>query len=402
MRVLLSCYACEPNRGSEPSVGWNWAVHLARHCEVTVITRRNNRDLIERECLKNPDTNKVQWRYHDLNNWLTWLKKKSRAHRLYYLLWQRALEKKLLNSQANEHFDIVHHLTFASYRYSTAIGQFPAIRIWGPVGGAEFTPWNLLPWDAPGALVAECVRNLQTSCRGQLSQAQGYDVILSSTYETQGLLSEAGYPSRLMPTIGIEAATLTEAPRRYTHSNGLSLLFIGNLQHLKGIHFVLRALARISSVKLTIVGSGPYEAQLRKLTRKLALNDRVIFTGFIPQRELPELHRRHDVFVFPSLHDSGGMALLEVMAAGMPSITLACGGPRVLTDESCGFQIPVTNEQEIVSSIIKAVNCYVGNPELRAQHGAAAIERVRRHFLWEEKAKAMVKIYHEAIDRAER
>lgn len=398
MRVLLSCYACEPNRGSEPSVGWNWSVHLARHCEVTVVTRENNRDLIERECLKNTDANKIQWRYHDLDDRLMWLKKKFRAHRLYYLLWQNALEKKLLNSQTNEHFDIVHHLTFASYRYSTAIGRLPAIRIWGPVGGAEFTPWHLLPWDAPRTLAAECVRNLQTSGRGHLSQARRYDIILSSTHETQELLSKAGYPSRLMPTIGIEAAALSEAPQRYIHSNGLSLLFIGNLQHLKGIHFVLRALAQIPSAKLTIVGSGSYEIQLRKLTRKLALNDRVIFTGFIPQNELPELHQSHDVFAFPSLHDSGGMALLEAMAAGMPSITLACGGPRVLADESCGFQIPVTNEREIVSSIAKAITHYADSPELRAQHATAAIERVRKHFLWEEKAKAMIRVYHEAMD----
>ena len=47
LKVLLSAYACEPDRGSEPEVGWQWAVHLARRHDVTVVTRSNNRGPIE-------------------------------------------------------------------------------------------------------------------------------------------------------------------------------------------------------------------------------------------------------------------------------------------------------------------------------------------------------------------
>ena len=49
LKILYSAYACEPGRGSEPGVGWHWAVETARlgH-EVWVITRANNRGVIER------------------------------------------------------------------------------------------------------------------------------------------------------------------------------------------------------------------------------------------------------------------------------------------------------------------------------------------------------------------
>ena len=47
LRILLSAYACEPDRGSEPGVGWNWVRHLAREHEVWVITRSNNRGIID-------------------------------------------------------------------------------------------------------------------------------------------------------------------------------------------------------------------------------------------------------------------------------------------------------------------------------------------------------------------
>ena len=44
LNVLLSAYACEPGQGSEPEVGWQWALNLAKFHEVTVITRANNRE----------------------------------------------------------------------------------------------------------------------------------------------------------------------------------------------------------------------------------------------------------------------------------------------------------------------------------------------------------------------
>ena len=48
LKILLSAYACEPNKGSEPEVGWKWATTLPRlgH-EVYVVTRSNNKENIQ-------------------------------------------------------------------------------------------------------------------------------------------------------------------------------------------------------------------------------------------------------------------------------------------------------------------------------------------------------------------
>ncbi len=47
MKVLVSAYACEPGKGSEPGAGWNWVVAAARQHELCVLTRANNRESIE-------------------------------------------------------------------------------------------------------------------------------------------------------------------------------------------------------------------------------------------------------------------------------------------------------------------------------------------------------------------
>ena len=45
LKVLLSAYACEPNKGSEPGVGWNWLIEIAKlNHKVTVITRSNKKN----------------------------------------------------------------------------------------------------------------------------------------------------------------------------------------------------------------------------------------------------------------------------------------------------------------------------------------------------------------------
>lgn len=398
-QILLSAYSCEPNKSSEPGVGWNWALHLADRCDVTVVTRKNNQVPIERECESNPTAAKIRWIYHDLNKELLKLKRLFKIHRIYYFLWQRSLEERLLELCGKQRFDIVQHLTFASYRYPTAISRLPCRRIWGPVGGAEFTPWNLLPGNSPSELVHECIRNFQTRKVLRNPKIANFDLILSSTHETQSLLSRSGFVSQLIPTIGIGEEALAVAPPNLQKSNVLRLLYVGNLQHLKGIHFVIEALALCKFAHFTIVGSGPYEQSLRRLVARCNVTERVTFTGFIPQWELQDIHRRHDVFVFPSLHDSGGIALLEAMASGMPSIVLACGGPRILSNSECGFQIAATNHSKIVSDIAARMKIYFEHPDLRLQHGQAALHRVGQHFLWKKKAETILKIYERLLGR---
>jgi len=67
MKVLMSAYACEPNKGSEPGIGWNWVLETARlgH-EVWVLTRANNRANIETELAKLPPIKNLKFLYYDL------------------------------------------------------------------------------------------------------------------------------------------------------------------------------------------------------------------------------------------------------------------------------------------------------------------------------------------------
>ena len=47
-KILISAYACEPNKGSEPEVGWQWIYQLSNYYEIWVLTKGNNKDTIEK------------------------------------------------------------------------------------------------------------------------------------------------------------------------------------------------------------------------------------------------------------------------------------------------------------------------------------------------------------------
>lgn len=79
---LMSAYACEPGEGSEPGVGWNWAIELAKKHNVIVITRENNRDKIETEYSKEQYPNLLFY-YCDVPRYLSFWKKGQKGVHLY-------------------------------------------------------------------------------------------------------------------------------------------------------------------------------------------------------------------------------------------------------------------------------------------------------------------------------
>ena len=87
LRILVSAYACEPGKGSEPAVGWNWVCQMARFHDVWVLTRRNNRPPIQAE-LDGRLAPSLHFVYFDLPYWARFWKRSTFGLRLYYCLWQ--------------------------------------------------------------------------------------------------------------------------------------------------------------------------------------------------------------------------------------------------------------------------------------------------------------------------
>ena len=104
MKVLLSSYACEPNKGAGPGECWYWVFDFARlgH-EVWLITPTKNRPAIDAEFFRMKALDKLHFISCDPPNWLKWWTKGTRA------LWQRSAFQVAQAEQARRSFDRVHH-----------------------------------------------------------------------------------------------------------------------------------------------------------------------------------------------------------------------------------------------------------------------------------------------------
>jgi glycosyltransferase involved in cell wall biosynthesis len=402
LRILLSAYACEPDKGSEPGLGWDLVMGLAQVADVHVVTRANNRRPTEEALSRISRQHVPIFHYFDLPEACLRFKRLTRSHRWYYNVWQQRVQPLVRQVILENRLEVAHHATFASFRYSTAVCGHGVPVVWGPVGGAEQTPWNLLPWKYPVSLRYELLRNLSntiflSTARRQARHWNQYSAVLASTRETQSMFASAGIRAKLMPAIGLGEPSNVS---RKSAPGALRLLFVGPLHYLKGVQFVIDALAGTEDICLTVVGSGPFESKLRELARRRHVQDKVRFTGQMPQAELKNMYVSHAVFVFPSLHDSGGMAVLEAMNSELPVICLDCGGPALSVSDRCGFKIPLGSRHSITLGIRNAIRQYQDDRSLVEKHGRAARERIKSDYTWPAKIDALLDIYRQVLEES--
>ena len=400
MHILLSAYACEPGRGSEPAIGWGWALALARAGHrVTVLTRSSNRPAIERADALTGGL-PLRFVYCDLPPWARRWKKGRRGVHLYYLLWQWLAYRRARALHGADPFDRVHHVTFVSVRQPSFMGGLGVPFVFGPVAGGERVPrWLLgsLGWRAHAyerwrdALTRLAMRD--PLVRRTLRQA----VAIYVTSEQTAALIPPRYRRKSRTRLAIGWASWEKDPEPDTErepppSDGhFRVLYVGALLMWKGPHLALRAYARAfgsrPDASLTIAGSGLAAAALERLAAELALGDRVRWTGQLPRAKLWRLYRENDVLLFPSLRDSGGMVVLEALAHGVPAICLDLAGPGMIVDETCGVAIAAgdRDEDEIVESLAEALRRLARDPALRDRLARGGRRRVKA-LTWEGKA----------------
>jgi len=340
MKVLLSAYSCEPNKGSEPGIGWRWALEVARmgH-EVRVLTRAYNRASIEQELIQASFVSNIKFFYYDQPLLSGWLRKGNRGSYLYYFIWQWGAYRLARKVHKKEKFDQVHHVTFGSIRLPSFMGNLGIPFIFGPVAGGERAPWRLRMGYGWRGWIKDGLRDLSNlliridpMVRRTFRQAER---IYVTSKETLSLLPRKYRQKGIVQlAIGFHSSELTAAPEQYSPgpitNSSFKVLYVGRVLFWKGMCLGLAAFARLiekrPDAQLTIVGSGPDQQRWRALAKNLGVGERVEWLHWVDRKELPALYVAHDVFLFPSLHDSGGMVVLEAMSYGLPIVCLDLGG----------------------------------------------------------------------------
>lgn len=386
MKLLISAYACAPNRGSEHGSAWNWTSEAARLGEdVTVLVSPAHRDAILAATQRDPALQRIRWLFPEVAFWPLQQGKEPVWERTYNLLWQREALRVARALHREQPFDLVHHLTWGGVRAPTFLGTLGAPLIIGPVGGGETSPAGLRDRMPLRGRFLESVRDLSNATielnpivRQGLRKA---GVIFARTADTKNLLSP---PLRAKTYVQMELGVMPTqigAPRPVRQAPR-KLLYAGRLLYWKGVHIAVEAMAQLvpnmPDAQLTIVGNGPEEARLKTEIAQRGLGANITFVSWMPQEQFLRLYDTHDLFIFPSLHDSTGWVVLESFCKGLPVACLNLGGPKDIVTPKCGIIVDTQglDTSGVAARLAEELRLLLADPERLTALSAGAIARV--------------------------
>jgi glycosyltransferase involved in cell wall biosynthesis/thymidylate kinase len=398
--VLVAAYACEPGRGSEPGVGWNMCQAISREHNAWVITRKNNREHIERALAQHPNPH-LHFRYADLPYWARFWKRGGRGIRTYYYLWQFAAWREARRLMRHVQFDLAHHVTFVNSYLFSFLTLLPLPFVWGPIGAHPKWPAGL-----ESSLTALLMNRLRYASQQLLRVIDPlYWLCVYRARLIIGINPDVGrqFPVCLLgrarfvshTAVGVEH-DFTEIGIKRSDGNAIRVLTMGRLVPMKGFHLAIRAHSELvrsePGARLVIVGDGPEKPRLEQLAAGLGVAANVEFVAWLPRHEAMSMMRQADVFLFPSL-EGAGMVVLEAMAHELPVICLDFGGPGDMVTRDCGFAVMVGHLNDTVTRLGVALTTLARDRSMRLRMGTAAKRHVTQNYLWRDRHEVIRQWY---------
>ncbi len=141
--------------------------------------------------------------------------------------------------------------------------------------------------------------------------------------------------------------------------DGVVIGSLGRLTAIKGHRVLLEAFAmvrrRVANAWLLLVGDGEERIALQTLVRELGVEHHTVFAGW--RDDIAEVLGGMDIFVFPSINEGMGKALVEAMYAGVPCVATNVGGiPELIRHEQEGLLVAPAAPQELTDGVLRLLN----------------------------------------------
>ena len=233
------------------------------------------------------------------------------------------------------------------------------------------------------------------------------DKIIANSHYTKDLVLKLGDYSQkievINPALDLKKypkIDKAEARRKLGLKDKKIILTVGRLVKRKGHDLIIKSLPkvcnRVSDLLYIIVGSGPYEKELKNLVKKFGLKDKVRFEGRVGDKVLSYYYASSDLFCMPSrmIKEEGsvegfGIVYLEASLYEKPVLGGRTGGVEdAVVDGETGILVDLENVNEIAQALIRLLT----NQELSNKLGVQGRERVLKDFDWDKQIKKIGKI----------
>lgn len=382
-RVLISAYACSPDRGSECAVGWNCVREIARAVDARVLCQDGAfGEEIRRYLARHGPIPGLEFVYIAKTPVVQRLMRFPGLYYLGYHEWQKAAFRKARELQAASSFDLVHQLNLCSFREPGLLGRLGPPFLWGSWGGTGNYPWRFLGEAGLVDGLVEATRGVVNRLQLRLSPAirRGCREAVGLLANNSGTIHDFERTHRVRPELlsvsGIHLpGPLPSATGRQT-GDPFRILWAGRLETIKALSLLIRALPQLSfPVQVHVLGEGRCLARWQALARRLGVAGRIRWLGWLPHAAALAEYRQADVLVFTSLRDSCPLVIPEALAAGLPVICLDHMGMADQVTEQCGIKIAVTSPARVARDLAAALTALHDNPARREHLARAARDR---------------------------
>ena len=391
-------------------MGWNWCVHLAKHCEVYVITEDEFCNPIEAavpllEQGRNlhfhylPVTERVRRMCWNQGDWRFYY---------YYKRWQRRAADVAREICQRERVDVLHQLNMLGFRepgYLWQVSKETGIPfIWGPIGGLMRFPISYAAGEPMKLRAFLRLKNFLNSWQlkhnTRVEQAfRQASLLFSTTPDSyRAILRCKGLDSIIIPDTGTFPRPANWFSGQRFLNSQMAILWAGKFDFRKQLGLALRIIAQAVedgvNVRLQVFGSGNDQQrhEARELSDCLGIADRVEWRGNCPNREVNEAMQQADLFLFTSVSEENSTVVMEAISSHLPILCFdACGMSAVVTDD-IGRKIALTNPEQSVKDFAgKIVYLYHHREELVSMSENCR-ERAEQ-LSWDNKARQVVELY---------
>lgn len=398
--VLINAYACSPNMGSEPGMAWNWCIHLAKHCELHIITEGEFKENIEAAIPLLPQGKNIHFYYNPVSaeiREMCWNQGDWRFYK-HYRAWQYKTYEMALEIIKTTPIDIIHQLNMIGFRepgYLWKISDKPFV--WGPVDAKDGFPVAYLEGASFKTRVVIYLKNFLTALqiryakrvREAVSRAS---VVVSASSNSQETFYRYFYISS--PLINETGCTIQEHPIFDNSSkNSLDLLWVGKLDFRKQLGLAIRSVAKANNpaIRLHIIGGGD-DHTYKDLADALNISGQCIWHGVLKHQEVQLMMQQSDLFFFTSVAEGTPHVVLEAISNNLPVLCFDTCGQGDSVNELVGYKIQLSSPTKSVMDFAERINYFFYNRFVLMEMAGNCAQR-QQELSWDLKAKTMVGHY---------
>lgn len=414
MKVLVSSIACLPGSGSEGIYGWRACRAIAKDHKIWVLTSADNQERLEQQNREGGIPMSMRIEY---------LGKARPPHpnRMIARLdnWQRYRQfaaNSLMVAQrlhAAEKFDLVHLVTYTTWRVACPLWRLGIPFVFGPISGTEEFPWRLWRTLSPSALAFEVFRKVSgwwswwsPEVRASVRAASVIPVTHSQAGRVLAKLRRSA--QGIVPFVNVFfAAEDIERLRRPpdqsppARDEPLRIFGSGNCEGRKGVSIALEALKILKGrgvpFRYLFSNPGPETGYLRKQAKKLGLSGEVTLGQFLPRADFLHHLQTTEVYLLPSLREGAGQTMMEAMLASCVPLVVDLYGPAEIVTEDCGWKIPVTDRLAMAQAFADRLQWCFQNRYTLSTMGERAKNRIMELFTEDAYRRRTQECYRDAL-----